>query len=74
MFYRADATPAESVDLGLVTEVTHRFGENGFFTDFSVDSGGTETDGEDYIITRSASVSGWNRRQELADLIRVIGK
>ena len=26
--------------LGVITTVNHRFGENGFFTDFTVDSGG----------------------------------
>jgi len=29
-----------SQSLGLITEITHRFGKNGFYTDFTVDSGG----------------------------------
>lgn len=29
-----------STSLGLITEITHRFGKDGFYTDFTVDSGG----------------------------------
>lgn len=38
-------------DLGLITEVTHRFGKSGYFTDFVVDSGGRLGKGKlsDYI-------------------------
>lgn len=38
-------------DLGLITEVTHRFGKSGYFTDFVVDSGGRLGKGRlsDYI-------------------------
>ena len=39
----------EATDLGVVTDITHSFGETGFFTDFTVDSGGVVTDGEDYM-------------------------
>lgn len=61
--------------LGLVTSITHRFGESGFFTDFSVDSGGdTETTRAVDVVTRTAAVRGYNRRQDLADLIGVIAK
>lgn len=40
-----------SVNLGLITEITHRFGKNGFYTDFTVDSGGRLGKGRlsDYI-------------------------
>lgn len=30
-----------SQSLGLITEITHNFGKSGFYTDFTVDSGGT---------------------------------
>ena len=38
-------------NLGLVTEITHRFGKGGFYTDFTVDSGGRLGKGRlsDYI-------------------------
>jgi len=66
----------ESTDLGLVTSITHSFGGSGFFTSFAVDSGGVATpqtrDGTVYA-TRSAAVNGYNRRQNLADLIGVMG-
>ena len=63
---------ATSTDLGLVTSVTHRFGDSGFFTDFSVDSGGSVEVRPMDIASRTASVRGYNRRQDLADLIGVL--
>ena len=66
---------AESEDLGLITSITHRFGDSGFFTEFAVDSGGfVEQTRAAGAVTRSASVHGYNRRQDLADLIGVIAK
>ena len=48
-------------DLGVITEVTHKFGKSGFFTDFTVDSGGRLGKGKlsDYIakVTKPAVVS-----------------
>lgn len=40
-----------STSLGLITEITHRFGKDGFYTDFTVDSGGKLGKGRlsDYI-------------------------
>lgn len=62
------------VSLGIITEVRHTFSrKNGFRTEFSVDSGGIETDGDDYVIySRAASVDGFNRKQRIADLIKLI--
>ena len=63
----------EATDLGVITDITHSFGETGFVTDFTVDSGGVVTDGEDYVvISRSAILGGYNRKQRFADLIRVV--
>lgn len=48
-------------NLGLITEITHRFGKAGFYTDFTVDSGGRLGKGRlsDYIgrITKDKSSS-----------------
>ena len=67
---------AESEDLGLITSITHSFGANGFFTSFNIDSGGVATpatrSGTSYA-TSSAAVNGYNRRQNLADLIGLLG-
>ena len=40
-----------SKSLGLITEITHKFGKSGYYTDFTVDSGGTVGKGRlaDYI-------------------------
>jgi len=68
---------SESEDLGIITSITHRFGESGYFTDFSVDSGGvatSQTRSGDVYTTRSASVNGYNRRQDMADLIGAMSK
>lgn len=56
-----------SKSLGLITEITHKFGKSGFFTDFTVDSGGTVGKGRiaDYIkkITSGSAIpkaeAGW---------------
>jgi hypothetical protein len=69
VYYEGDE---DGTSLGLITDLTHSFGDDGFWTDFSVDSGGVTTDGEDYVITRNAALRGYNRRQTLADLIGVI--
>ena len=63
---------AVGTSLGLVTEVRQVFDlRGGYRTEFAVDSGGVATDGEDYVVySRSASVSGYNRRQTVMDLIR----
>lgn len=54
--------------LGLITEITHNFGKSGFYTNFTVDSGGTVGKGRlsDFIskiaigsMSKSANV-GWN--------------
>ena len=50
-----------NTNLGLITEITHRFGKEGFYTDFTVDSGGRLGRGRisDYIgkITKDKSSS-----------------
>lgn len=64
----------ESVDLGLVTSITHTYGDSGFFTDFAVDSGGImQLTRSAVALTSSAAVNGYNRHQTLADLIGMIG-
>jgi hypothetical protein len=71
IYYNGDT---ESVDLGIINEIEHTFGDQGFWTMFSVDSGGSSTDGENYVISRSVALKGFNRRQTLADLISDIAK
>ena len=49
-----------SQSLGLITEITHKFGKGGFYTDFTVDSGGTVGKGRlaDYIRRITTGVLG----------------
>jgi hypothetical protein len=69
VYYDGDA---EATDLGVITEVTHNFGETGYSTEFTVDSGGVATDADDYVITRAAALSGYNRKQRMMDFIRSV--
>lgn len=63
-----------TTSLGIITEVRQTFSrDNGFKTEFSVDSGGKTTEGEGYIIyTRSSQLHGYNRKQTITDLIKSI--
>lgn len=56
-----------STSLGLITEITHKFGKSGFSTDLTVDSGGTVGKGRliDYIkkittgVIAASGAAGW---------------
>ena len=58
--------------LGVITQVKQAFDrQNGFLTEFSVDSGGVATDADGNVIySRSAKVNGYNRKQNIIDLVR----
>lgn len=74
IYYEGDT---ETTSLGIITQVTHQFGQNGFFTDFSLDSGGTATDATGYVIAdpivskASSALSGYNRKQRITDFIGI---
>lgn len=59
-------------NLGIVTEVKHSFErKSGFTTEFSVDSGGVVTDGNNYkIYSKAAELNGFNRKLRIMDLVR----
>lgn len=58
--------------LGIITSLKHRFGQSGFYTDFTTDSGGVVTDDSGGVVTVTKNLSGYNRSQTLKDLIKVI--
>lgn len=66
----SDSNTATS--LGLVTQVKQVFDkQSGYVTEFSVDSGGVATDADGSVIySRTASINGFNRRQNIVDLVR----
>ena len=66
----SDSNTATS--LGLITQVKQVFDkQSGFVTEFSVDSGGVATDADGSVIySRTASINGYNRRQNIVDLVR----
>ena len=57
--------------LGIVTSVKHSFGKQGYFTDFSTDSGGIVVDSRSNVITTTKNLDGYNRKQTLRDMIQV---
>lgn len=60
--------------LGIITSIKHSFGKSGYTTDFSTDSGGVlmePRDTEGGITTLTKSLNGYNRKQNLKDLIQV---
>lgn len=60
--------------IGIVTQVSHSFGKDGFKTNFSVDSGGAIADESGTTVTKTRGINGYTRRQNLADLMRKIAK
>lgn len=60
------------VTLGIITEVRHAMGANGFTTMFSVDSGGVVTTTDGNIRTTASAAYGFNRRQRITDVIAKI--
>lgn len=63
-----------AVSLGIITSLTHKFDtNNGFMTEFTVDSGGVLVEGDSYVVyNRTAKNDGYNRAQRVADLIKII--
>ena len=61
-----------STDLGIVTSVTHKLGRTGFFTSFTVDSGGVSATEHGYDVSRTPEIYGYNRTQNLKDLVGVM--
>ena len=56
--------------LGIITEVTHSFGTSGFFTEFTITSGGDNTDDAGYSYSKaSKGLNGDNRRKRISDFI-----
>lgn len=60
-------------NLGIVTSVKHRFGLSGYYTDFSIDSGGLIMNNarNTYVTTQTKSLEGYTRKQTLKDMIKI---
>ena len=56
--------------LGIITEITHHFGKEGFYTAFTIDSGGDATESGDYVYTSAKSIHGDTRRKRITDIIK----
>lgn len=61
----------EAVSIGVITDIIQNFGQQGFNTSFTVDSGGEAMEqASSEVISDTKSISGYNRRQNIVDLIR----
>lgn len=63
-----------STALGIITSIKHSFGKSGYITDFSTDSGGVMMEPRVVgatMVTMTKPLSGYNRKQNLKDLIQV---
>lgn len=62
--------------LGVITQVKHAFDkQSGFITEFSVDSGGVSTNvTKQAMYSKSAKVNGYNRKQNIVDLVRYVAE
>lgn len=60
--------PDETAEaVGIVTEVTHRFGKSGFFTDFTADKAGGVWHIGNRVATHSLSINGAARKRRITD-------
>lgn len=62
-----DPTPTS---LGIITEIKHHFGKGGFWTGFTIDSGGDATESGSYVFTSAKSIHGDTRRKRITDIIK----
>ena len=75
-----DYATANNKDIGIINQITHTFGEKGFFTDFVADSGGdkksllTRSSSEEHVYTSARRMGGTNRNRRLIDFIQNTAK
>ncbi len=61
----------EAITLGVITDITHNFGKQGFTSNFTIDSGGEAMEQTSTaVISDTKSISGYNRNQNITDLIK----
>ena len=71
-----DYATANNKDIGIINQITHTFGEKGFFTDFVADSGGdkksllTRSSSDENVYTSARRLGGTNRNRRLIDFIK----
>lgn len=71
-----DYATCNNKDIGIINQITHTFGEKGFFTDFVADSGGdkksllTRSSSDENVYTSTRRMGGTNRNRRLIDFIR----
>lgn len=59
--------------VGIISDIQHRFGQNGYFTDFTVTSGGTISNPDNPVTVSTryvGKIGGANRSRRLMDFIR----
>lgn len=73
--YTEDGETTEATAIGIITEVSHSFGRQGFFTSFTTDSGGVvEEKPNGDIVVSNTDIGGYNRVQRMIDYMVNISK
>lgn len=67
VYYTGDT---EAVSLGTITSLTHTFGQNGFATQLTVDSGGAVSENAGATVTRTRALGGYTRQQNMLDIMK----
>lgn len=67
VYYTGDT---EAVSLGTITSLSHTFGQSGFSTQFTVDSGGTVSESAGSAVTRTRALGGYTRQQNVLDFMK----
>lgn len=67
VYYTGDE---QATSLGTITSITHSFGQTGFSTAFTVDSGGAESENAGAAVTKTRALGGYTRQQNVLDFMR----
>ena len=67
VYYTGDT---EAVSLGSITSLTHTFGQGGFATQLTVDSGGAVSENAGAPVTRTRALGGYTRQQNILDIMK----
>jgi hypothetical protein len=67
VYYTGDT---DAISLGTITSLVHTFGQNGFTTQMTVDSGGDVSENAGATVTRTRALGGYTRQQNVLDFMK----
>lgn len=71
VYYTGDT---EAISLGTITSLVHTFGQNGFTTQMTVDSGGNVSENAGATVTRTRALGGYTRQQNVLDFMKNVAR